>query len=466
MTKTMKKSIILRAGVFATAAALTFTSCEKYLDDVRPNPNSPETVTLSALLGNIEVATYANYEGGNARRASIFTQHMAGTDGQMQIVAQYNITEGDITNEWKTFYSTALINCKLLVEKAGDANPHYRGIARVLMAMNLGLATDQWGDIPNTDALKGLEGNFTPKYDSQQSILASIQTMLSDAITDFGSTSNVFLPSATDYIFAGDVAKWTKIAWVLKARYANRLSLRDPAQSATDALTYLANAGMTSSADDANCIFGPNGNENNQWAVFNQTRANYMHMGEFFVEMMKTNSDPRLPYFCTVDDTGGYSGTAANDLSNTTTSNLGSYYGDVMSIAPLVTYVEAKFIEAECNLRLGNAAAAATAHNEAVAASILTVTGAPDAVYEAAHASETAVSITLQKIMTEKYVALFTQVETWTDWRRTGFPVLTPNNNAVVAGIPRSLPTSIDERLYNPNATLNNNVLNHVWWDM
>lgn len=464
----MKKSTIYRCGMVAVAAAiLSLSSCEKYLDDVRPNPNNAEDVSMDNLLANLEVATFTNYEGNNARRAGIFMQQLAGTDGQMQIIAAYNVTENDVTNEWKTIYSTALINCEKLIKKSGSANPYYRGIARVLKAMNLGLATDQWGDVPNREAYDGENGNYTPHYDAQETVLSDIQTLLSDAISDFAVASGSAgqLPSTSDFIFGGDNTKWTKIAWVLKARYINHESLRYPGTSATEALADLAAAGMTGSSDDANCIFGSNGNENNQWYVFNQTRFGYIRMGKYFIDMMNTNSDPRLPFYATLDDTGAYTGSDVNS-NDITTSQLGTYYGDPTSIAPLCTYVEAKFIEAEANLRLGNTAAAATAHNEAVAASILTVTGAPDPTYEAAHAAETGATITLQKIMTEKYVAMFTQVEVWSDWRRTGFPVLTPNPSGVVNGIPRSLPTSVDERVNNPNAPAQNNILNHVWWDM
>jgi hypothetical protein len=411
------------------------------------------------------VATFSNYEGNNARRAGIFTQHLAGTDGQMQIVAAYNVTENDVTNEWRTIYATALINADKLIKKAGDANPYYRGIARVLKAMNLGIATDQWGDIPNREALDGENMNFQAHYDAQATVLSDIQALLSDAVTDLTAAPTGEVPSLSDFVFAGDNTKWTKIAWVLKARYANRLSLRSPSQSATDALSYLASAGMTDNSDDANCIFGSNGNENNQWYAFNQTRFGYIRMGKFFIDMMRDSADPRLPYFATLDDTGAYTGSDVNS-NDITTSQLGTYYGSATSIAPLCTYVEAKFIEAEANLRLGNTAAAATAHNQAVAASILAVTGASDPTYEAAHASETGATITLTKIMTEKYVAMFTQVESWSDWRRTGIPALTPNPQGVVNGIPRSLPTSVDERVNNPNAPTQNNILNHVWWDM
>ncbi len=448
-------------------AVLSITSCEKYLDKVRPNPNNAEDVSMDNLLANVEVATFCNYSGNNARRAGIFTQHLAGTDGQMQIVAAYNVTENDVTNEWKTIFSSALINCDKLITKAGDANPYYRGIAKVIKAMNLGLATDQWGDIPNSEALQGdaATPNFTPHYDAQATVLTDIQSLLSSAIVDLTQAPIGTLPSMNDFVFNGDNTKWTKIAWVLKARYANHESKRNPTQSATDALSYLTSAGMTGNADDANCIFGPAGNENNQWFAFNQTRFGYIRMGKFFIDMMNTNSDPRLPFYATLDDTGAYtgSGVSSNDI---TTSQLGTYYGSATSIAPLCTYVEAKFIEAEANLRLGNTVDAATAHNDAVKASVLAVTGATNATYELAHASETGGSITLQKIMEEKYVALFTQVESWSDWRRTGFPVLTPNAAAAVAGIPRSLPTSVDERVNNPNAPVQNNILNHIWWDL
>ncbi len=465
----MKKSIITKSGIVAVAVAfLSLSSCEKYLDEVRPNPNSPEDVTMDNLLANVEVATFSNFEGNNARRAGIFTQQFAGTDGQMAIIEGYTVTEGDVTNEWKTIYTSALINAQILINKAGTANPYYRGIAEVLKAMNLGLATDQWGDVPSSEALLGdSTGDFTPAYAAQATVLNDLQTLLSAAIVDLGAaqSANLSFPTTSDFIFSGDNLKWTKIAWVLKARYANRLSLRSPSQSATDVLTYLGNANMVDNSDDANCIFGSNGNENNQWFAFNSTRAGYIRMGKFFMDMMNTQNDPRVPFYATLDDTGAYTGSPVGS-GDITTSQLGTYYGGPTSIAPLCTFVEAKFMEAEANFRLGNTAAAASAQNEAVAASILAVTGTTNPVYEAAHANETGGTITLDKIMTEKYVAMFTQVEVWTDWRRTGIPNLTPNPAGAVNGIPRSLPTSQDERVNNPNAPIQSNILNHVWWDL
>ena len=148
-----------------------------------------------------------------------------------------------------------------------------------------------------------------------------------------------------------------------------------------------------------------------------------------------------------------------------TSSYVGAYYASPASSIPLVSYVEMKFIEAEAKLRNSDAGGAATAFNDAVKASIMQVTGGPDAAYEAANASETAASITLDKIMYEKWVALFIQCEAYADWRRTGFPALTPNINGNTTTIPVRLIYPQNERLYNTNYPGTKQLTDPVWWD-
>jgi len=464
--KSFAKYIIL-----VVAVATGLSSCKKYLDDVSQNPNNPGFASPNALLSYIEISTFTNYNGNLNRRSSVFTQHLAGIDGQYVGVANYVVNEGDVTNEWKSLYASALINCKILLNKYGAQSPHLSGITKVLMVMNLGLATDMWGDVPNREAYQAEQRNFAPHFDPQQTVMNDMQIMLSEAISEMRqpASANLYSPGTYDYMFQGDLQKWIGVAFALKARYANHLSKVNPAQSATDAIAWLDSAyaqGFTSTAADANCIFGVAANENNQWYAFEQQRG-YVKMGAFFINLMNTNSDPRLPYFATQDGNGNYTG-ADVDPANATfdESGLGAFYGNPTSKAPIMTYIEAKFIEAEAKLRAGDAGGAALAHNDAVKASIMDVTGAPDPTYEAAHAAETAGTITLTKIMTEKYVALFSQAETWTDWRRTGLPALIPNPAAPIGAIPRRLPTSQDERNYNPNVVSVLNVLQPVWWDL
>ena len=144
---------------------------------------------------------------------------------------------------------------------------------------------------------------------------------------------------------------------------------------------------------------------------------------------------------------------------------MGDYYASPNSPIPLNSHVEGLFIKAEAELRGGSAGNAATALNDAVMASILQVTGASDPVYEGMYASETAGTITLEKIMYQKWVALFIQTEAYSDWRRTGYPTLTPNPNGNTATIPVRLITPAPERLYNPNAVVVGDLEEPVWWD-
>lgn len=455
--------------IIVALAGITFSSCKKYLDDVKTSPNEPLTASPKVLLSSIEVATFANYTGNNARRSSIFIQQISGTGFQMSDVNNYLVLETDVDNDWQTIYSGAVINAQILIDKYSTGNPYYKGIATVIKAMNIGLATDMWGDVPCKDAAKGLD-NLKPAYDAQSSVYADIQTMLSDAITELQKpvSDNKLLPKNEDYIYGGDVSHWIQAAYVLKARYANRLNKRNPSASATDALGFLNeayNAGFAGNSDDLNAVFGPNGNENNQWANFNATRADYIKLGKFLVDKMNASNDPRLEFYADTVVGGTYVGGDLENPDASSSSDIGIYLDNNTGALPMVSYVEAKFIEAECQLRLGNTSAAAQAHNAAIKASIRAITGAGNTAYEAAHAAETAATISLSKIMNEKYVALYGQVESWTDWRRTGFPALSPNPSAAISGIPHRLPNSRDERNYNPNAPSNFNLLSPLWFE-
>jgi hypothetical protein len=190
-------------------------------------------------------------------------------------------------------------------------------------------------------------------------------------------------------------------------------------------------------------------------------------MGGIIADTMNVMNDPRLSFYVAKDDSGKYTGTSCVE-GNGAASDVGKYLATQNVSFPLVTFAEAKFIEAEAKLRKADAAGAATAFNDAVLASVKQVTGAnADATYTTAYASETAASISLEKIMTQKYMSLFAQVEAYSDWRRTGIPTLEVNTNAVGGNsdVPRRLPTVLEERLYNTNATKISDIRTKVWWD-
>lgn len=466
----MKKIVIL----IAFALLIVTQGCKKYTDGDKISPNSPSEVTAPLLLSNCEVALFAAYGGGLSRITSILTQQSAGFTDQAFIYEKYGMVEGDFDNEWQTLYASGMINTKKLIDKAGTTNPHYAGIAKILQVMMIGAATDLWGDVPYSSALKGEEGTEAsrkPFYDKQEAVLSAMQTVLNSAIADLGQTTNVITPSTDDYIFGGDPDKWIRTAWMLKARYALRLSKKNSSDAYTKtmaALTSAYTAGLTK-ADDCNMLFGTNANEYNQWYAFTKVdRKGYIRMGAKLVNMMNATSDPRLPFYCELSDTTAYIGGPAGEAETigygNFVSTIGEYYASPDSKLPLITYVEAKFMEAEAKIN-SDKAGAATAFNEAVISHITKVTGsAPSAGYITANASETSSTITLEKIINQKYIALFTQLEVYSDWRRTGFPSLTKATGAT-KDIPRRMVNILEERQYNGNATIVSDIMTPVWWD-
>ncbi|HSC38821.1 MAG TPA: SusD/RagB family nutrient-binding outer membrane lipoprotein, partial [Chitinophagaceae bacterium] len=70
----------------------------------------------------------------------------------------------------------------------------------------------------------------------------------------------------------------------------------------------------------------------------------------------------------------------------------------------------------------------------------------------------------LQRIMEEKNIANFLNMENYNDWRRTGYPVLTPVTGALSA-IPRRMLYPQSEILTNPQPQQTALATDRVWWD-
>lgn len=451
-------------------SVLTLASCQSDLDSYNDNSNSPTSLpTPTTLLTGAEIGTIMNATGNLPRTCSLFTQHTNGNSFQSLDFTNYVLTETDNdTYDWINIYQAG-VNLNQIITQFGSADPYYDGIARVLMALNIGYATDLWGDIPFSDAFKGASGNITPKYDTQQQVYTSMQSYLDLALTDFAlsSTSSKVIPATDDVFYQGDISKWTKLAYGLKARYTMRLSHRDGTTTgttaATNVLNYVAKT-LSSSSDNLVATFD-GGNNQNLWYAFNNLRSGYMSMGKYFIDLLNNNSDPRLPFFAGKDANGGYSGAAPEENGDAASSNVspfGSYFAGSSSTPIIIfSYSEVKFLEAEANALLGKTANAQTALQAAISASLKEVTGSDNATFAAANSADASI----KNIITQKYIALFPTLEPYNDWRRTGFPVLTPNQNSQSKQIPIRLVTPRSERTLNANAIVVSSMYTPVWWN-
>jgi hypothetical protein len=463
MKTLLKYTIIL--GIF-----IGMYSCSDFVEGYDKSPNRPTEVTPAMLLSASQLGLQVSYTSGIIRTTSVLVQQIAGTKDQMLDAASYSIREGDNINEWNTIYNNVVQPANDIIAANEATNPYYTGMAKVLKAMGLGLATATWGDVPAREAGMGIvNGNKAPKFDTQQAVYTYIITLLNEANVHLSKApaDNVSEPSTDDFYYGGDVAKWKNLIVWLKARYENHLSKKDAAGSATKVLALLG-TDITGVKDLGNleAKYGDGGSEMNQWYAFENSRADYIKAGAKLVDMLKAKSDPRLAFYFSKKTNADFLGSTPNEPLEplSALSVVGPYIGGKTSSIPMVTYTEALFIQAEAALRANNKTLAANAYNAAVKASIKQVTGADaDAAYITAEASETQATITLEKIMTQKYIAMFINIEAWTDYRRTGFPTLSANINGDVTGIPQRFPTVIDERKYNPKAIVVSDILKKIW---
>ncbi|MCC5946031.1 MAG: SusD/RagB family nutrient-binding outer membrane lipoprotein [Bernardetiaceae bacterium] len=434
--------------------ALTHTACEKqFLEGYEDSPNVPQDVPMSSLLTQAEVMTYFVYGDDIARNISVVMQQMTGADRQFLALNRYVIGGTDFDPTWEfNAYSGALNDLRIIREKAEESNsPHYKGVAAVLTVMNLGILTDCFGDIPYSEAFQGNE-NLTPKYDTQEEIYNSMFALLDEAVSDLQAAESVLSPGADDLIYGGDLGLWLGLANSLRARYLNHLSKKGNYSAA--AVLSAVNNGFSSRADEAIARFQSAAPQSNLWYQFTIVdRQGYIEQSGFMYDMMEAKNDPRIPFY------------RSEDLFEM------PVFGQATSPMYLMSFAELKFIEAEASFRSGNTAGAASAFRAGIQAS-MEMAGVPAdevAVYLDAQGDLPAGQAALQRIMEEKYVALFTQgAEVWTDWRRTGFPNLEPFPGNQLGNIPRRLPYPQSEYLYNPNTPpleLPDNLLQPVWWD-
>ncbi|MFW5724822.1 MAG: SusD/RagB family nutrient-binding outer membrane lipoprotein [Bacteroidota bacterium] len=457
------KHILKKIGFFALLVSF-ITGCEKWIDpEINVNPNNPGDVTMNVLLSSTQAAIAYTYGGELSRYPAIWMQHVSGVTRQSFATERYSVLDSDINNLWNTLYGGALVNLKILEEKAREQDAkHYLGMSLVLQAFAMKNITSVWGDVPFSEAFKGGEGITAPSYDDQQQIYSAIDAMLTEAIGLFGQDNPVGIPkpAADDIIYSGDVDKWTKLAQTLKVRAALHLAKRNGYGPVRD----LINAGglLESNDDDFEFDFGPASNEWNPRYQFDNDRAD-VRVGKRIVDLMVAVDDPRLGNYFYPNEDGEYVGSGPGE-ANGDASFIGPAYALPSATVFFLNYFELKFIEAEVFFGTDNAAAA-EAYNEGVKAS-LAKHGVSNETWENEYANEDENTITFEKIMTGKYVAMFHSLETWTDWRRTGIPVLEiPAGNALDE-TPRRFLYPLDEKLYNTANVPEHTALSRVWWDV
>jgi hypothetical protein len=423
----MRKILQIFAVIMATTV---LSSCEKYLD-VNTDPTLKSDVTMQELLPTAQFYTSEN-SYNQAFIACQYIQQIGSATGSGGTDAQ---AENENGTGWSNLYLNVIPHLNIIIEKAKTENaPAYEGISKVLMAYNLGLATTSWENIPYSDADKK---NFAPQYDSQESVYANIQKLLDEAIVALANNAGA-KPSADDLIFNGDLGKWTRLAYTLKARYALHLTKKNATKAATDALANITK-GMTSNNDDFQLVY--NSRNLGPWysrvALANNTGNLTVTHGATFIATMNANKDPRLPLLATLgrNQTIYTGATTGRGTGSTVVFAVTNWHSRLVAPIQMATYSEAKAIEAEARFILAGGTKASTGSSQQVydlyldiARTNMAKLGVTDANITA-YLTNPLVAVTparlkMENILTEKNKAMFLIGDIWTDYRRYDYMTL------------------------------------------
>ena len=292
------------------ASILMLSSCTKGWEELNKDPNNPTEVPPTTVLGHVIRATgdafFDEWQGMN----NFLSYSGVITKIQYTDEARLNERESTINAAWANYYT--LLEDLKKVQELADADPNdayadnIKAVAKTFSVFLWIMATDQWGYIPFSEALKGEEGITNPIYDSQQDIYMALIDSLKDAYNMFGNLGGEI--GNGDFLYGGDWEKWQKFAGSLLLRIAVRISYVDQTTardilSEIDAGTYQ----VFESRDDEARLYWPG--ESPYYEPWYSNRAlagrDDHGMAKTFIDTLYNWQDPRI-YAYAIPSGSGY----------------------------------------------------------------------------------------------------------------------------------------------------------------
>ncbi len=467
-----------KISIILFASTLILTGCKKGFLDVNSTPNNPIAVPPSVILPNTTIAiAFANANDLN-RAASVLVQHTAGVANQVLAYDVFNL-DGSFDNQWNfEVYNGALNNLEVLINSTAATSPAYSGIAKLQKAYIISVATDLWGDVPYSQAGKGLIFE-TPRFEKQEDIyqgntalgIVSLFDLVKDGIADLGKASILKPGTKDDLVYKGTLANWIKMGNTLLLKFAIQIANKNPTLAKSTIQSVITGANyINANTLDFEVPFGSNvGNRNPIFDFNNNLRTGDMMLSSRLLTLSRNLNDTvRLAKFFTKPNgvfSGFNNGSTAAAPALAVRSKYNTYLtGAVGGEAPirLLTFAQVNFILAEAALTLTTTGDANTYYQAGITASMQKVGMTPTEISTYFTTNPNVVTLTgttaqkLEQIITQKYISwIGNGIEAYNDYRRTGYPVLALPLNAQGDNpnvIPTRLPYTPAELARNPNA--------------
>jgi len=485
------------------AGATFFAGCSKNFDQINTDPTKVSANLFDAnfLMAQAQIQ-FSNTGYDQLLFQSMWTQGLASTYDYYGNGDKY-VYRGSFQDykarTWNNGYSaTTLIDEMKNLIKGNAAFNNLDNCGTIMRVMMLERVTDAYGDIPFTQEGQAKSGIFTPVFDSQQSIYLSMLDQLDKATAALDASK---AGPTSDLFYGGNVSQWKKLGYSLMLRAAMRLTKIDAATAQKYAEKAFTGGTMAGIADNAKvkADYGNSNGNSDAAALLVTDDFREVRWGKTLLDFMHSTNDPRISAIgeissgtgkkanetqkagintaalqigmpngydlnggtTDISKAAGYPGATPADpsVSGDAPAPVGKYsrpqfavYDDRNRYNFLLTYGETELLLAEAATKGWATGAAATHFANALTADMQTlgqfgttsVAPAEIAAYVAAHPLVPGTA--LQQINMEYYVetaTVFNFNENWANWRRSGFPVLTPvvyPNQFAVATVPRRIP--------------------------
>ena len=500
--------------IFASLLMLPLGCSNEDLTDLNINPTQANEVDWRFMLTTGQVQAAENrYSNGRVHLnlcAGLIQQmatHQIG--GERGSGDKYMYHLDSFNALWDRYPTLVLKTLAEVLRQTGpegsspnSVNLHH--VAQVMYAHPIHLLTDMHGNIPYTEINRGIEGIFFPTYDTQEFIYKDLLNKLQTAANTIGTGTDDL--GAADVIYGGDLDKWKKFANSLMLRLAMRISNVDPGTAQQFVQSAIAGGVFESNEDMAwlQMADGPTEwfNQNGISRAMNPSDwgANNM-MSKTMIDWLQAHNDPRIeiwsvrglwdgPWLTAPEDQIGMPNGMDIEMLEDFTGQPFDRENQFSRLNPELlddhdpfifqTYAEVEFLLAEAAMKGWHTGDPTTHYNNGVKASMQqwdifnptkSISDAEVNAYLAANPWDGS-----EEMLGEQYwAANFLQwYEAYANWRRTGYPVLTPTNypgNYSGGQIFRRIEYSTVEIANNESnvmggGTMPDDVMTRVWWDV
>jgi len=481
----------MKIKIYVFAIFIALLGCTKGFEELQKNPNLPEEVNPGLLLPSIIFPAVNAHLYGSREISHELMQYTSNNNSFTQ-VQRFIFTLGNSNSVWNGFYGRIgdISVMQNLAKELGDVN--YEAIAIIMKSWSFSILTDVFIDVPYSEAGKGVdESNFTPIYDTQQTIYEKI-------LLDLEKANEMLEPSkgltyGGDILFGGDVLRWKKFANSLRLRLLMRVSFKPEANAASKIKDLVENPSINPlfESNEDHAVYQYSGVLPDVFPYSTQREFDFNGYvsSEFMIETLKGLNDPRLSVFYqptknsiaagSPEYVGLPSGLPAGDSfeynggrDGQSLLNNNNFLLDATQKGIIMTYSEVQFLLAEAAMRgMIDGEAQAYYENGVTSSMEYWGTSVPEGYLSSGDAAWDGKEETL---FLQKYLALFWGgFEAWFDYRRTGFPNISPgpanvNDDQIpVRLIYPTIEQSLNEAHYNEAAIRigGDNINSKGWWE-